>query len=243
MSHSMELLSRLIKSLDAVKVALLSDEQEKHLEITAHSDLVNVNLGRLDRAIGPIFSSVEPVGDLYQATLTKSQMSFLTSHIMETLMLVMDSLTHRERDLKISAEADDAVDGLIRRFSDDEDPMLLHDMLSLGLVEDMKEELASLMKKGLNEEPDLIINTIASIAIDRSFHQSQSTNLLSLLHDIVEVGIGGRVLDKKALPQASNQIRKEVISEKVVRIDFSRGRSIPSKEDSQQEQPSEAVAN
>lgn len=228
MSHQIELITQLAERLDKIYEEIFADDGQPKADPSAHKDMIFSEITALERAIGPIFASLTYEDEVFQASLSKSQASFLTNHLTNTMMLITAGLKTRLKDHKLNKTTDGAIDALISLYGGSDDyPVTVKDMLAKGKVDELKEILAQSLKNAAKFDADKVFTQIAELAISRSSATAETTHVISLFHDVVEVGIGGH--QKMAASSSKAPVEKTLIGKNVIQVNFGSSR-VPAKE-------------
>ncbi|MBI6883034.1 hypothetical protein [Pseudomonas putida] len=237
MSHPEIFISNLIDTLNQIQDEIVARDDQPPANQVAHQDLIFAEMAALERAIGPIFSSLVFENDQYQATMTKSQASFLSSHLCSTLMLITAGLKTRLSDHQINRKTDEAIDNLISQYGPEDYPATVKEMLAKGRTDELKTILVESLKSAAALDAERVFTQIADLAIARSSATSDTSHVLSMFKDVVEVGIGGRKTEEIV---ASTGPEKSLIGPNVIQVNFGGSRSSASPKSRQK--PAEILA-
>jgi hypothetical protein len=182
------------------------------------------DLAAINQAFGsPICEGVAVEGESITMSMNPAQAKFLMNHLTTTLSLIGTGLKARLEDHTSNVRANQIIDSMVAEYSEDDHPVTLRDMLAKGRDEEMRGILSAVMMKAATSNLQKFCDSAAELAIDRARMDFQTTPVISLLHDVVEIGIAAH---QKRSEEAENQpAEKELIGENIIRlVDFKKPR-------------------
>lgn len=213
-----ELLEKIVQELCANEGATKADSS------AVHKDLTLTAYAALQRAIGPIFATYTADKDGYSATQTKAQATFFFSLLGDLLSLIAAGFNARVKDQELNAETDNAMDNLISRFGSDDYPASVKQMIARGQEFELQAVLSEAMKNAAASQGDRFFDLIAEAAIKRSSAVDQTTSIMSMFHNLVEVGIAE---NRREILTANGPVETTLIAENVIQVNFGAARPSP----------------
>lgn len=223
MFQSMQMLALLIERLNRIEKAVFADDGES-VNRTPEEILLE-KLFRLNGAMGPIFGNLTFNKDSksFSSEMSMDQMSFLVGHLMDTLMLINESMKERSGNYLIARATTSHMQSIIDKIQDEDDSICVKTMLANGMETEVKALLASYMKSVRDQtNSDTIIDEFADLAVEHAMLMTHSNRIMSLTYDVVEVGMGSRERENEEKPVL---VEKTRLSDKVTKIEFSSYRS------------------
>ena len=218
MSHHSEWHPKAGELLDKIVQELCTNDGAQKADSSAdHKDLTLAAYAALQRAIGPVFETFTASKDGYSATQTKAQATFFVSFIGEMMGLIAAGFNARVIDQALSTETDAAMDNLINRFGSDEYPASVKQMICRGQEFELQATLAEAMKNAAAVQGDAFFELIAEAAIKRSSASLQTTNIMSMFHQIVEVSIAG---NRREIQTSKGPVEATHLAENVIQVNF-----------------------
>jgi hypothetical protein len=182
------------------------------------------DVAAINQAFGaPICEGVAVEGDSVTMTMTPAQAKFLTNYLTTTVSLMGMGLKVRLEDHASNVRANQVIDTMVAQYSGDDYPATIRDMLAKGMVDEMQGIVADAMIKAASANLPKFCAAAAELALDRARMDFQTTPVISLFHDVVEIGIGTHQERAEAELEAAKQsLDIESGGENIIHYDFSK---------------------
>lgn len=226
MSHKSEWQPEAGKLLEKIVEELAFKQPDEEGESADQEDKIAFGLTALQRAVGPIFETFTAQENGYTATQTKGQAMFLFSLISELMSLVAAGFDARIEDQALNAETDMSLDMLISRFGSEEYPDSVKHMLAIGKEIELQAILSNAMKNAAAEQGDKFFDMVAESAIRRSMASSQTINIMSMFHRLVEVLI---TENRRHISTPRGPVETSRIGDNVIQLNFGAQKPAPVK--------------